>query len=93
MSPGAWSTWHSIKVSQDLGTKSSNGFGDRLGQTTCKVVAFVATWPKPYSADDATRSSQALGMSASHHPRNMVWTMFRQRSLGRDGAKRQRGVG
>jgi hypothetical protein len=25
----------------------------------------VGTWPKPYSADDANRSSEALGMSAS----------------------------
>jgi transposase InsO family protein len=28
----------------------------------------------PYSTDDAKRSSQALGMSASRHPRNMVWS-------------------
>jgi hypothetical protein len=26
-------------------------------------------------------SSQALGMSASSHPRNMVWAMFRHPSL------------
>jgi hypothetical protein len=42
-------------------------------------VTPVGTWPKPYSADDAKCLSQALGMSASRHPRNMVWAMFRQR--------------
>jgi hypothetical protein len=31
----------------------------------------------PYSADDAKRSSQALEMSASRHPQNVVWAMFR----------------
>jgi hypothetical protein len=41
-------------------------------------VAAVGTWLTPYSADDAKRSSQALGMSALRHPRKMVWAMFRQ---------------
>jgi hypothetical protein len=29
-----------------------------------QTVGVVGTWPKPYSVDDAKRSSQALGMSA-----------------------------
>jgi hypothetical protein len=67
---------------QDLGTKSSSGFGDRLEQnTTSEVVAFVGTWPKPYSALDAKRLFQALGISVSRHPRSMVWAMFRQLGL------------
>jgi hypothetical protein len=45
----AWSTWYSIEVSQDLGTKSSNGFGDRLGPTTSEVVALVGIWLRPCS--------------------------------------------
>jgi hypothetical protein len=42
------------------------------------TVITVGTWPTPYSADDAKRSSQELGMSASRHPQTMVWAMFRQ---------------
>jgi hypothetical protein len=97
----AWSTRRSGELSQDLGTKSPNGFGDRLGlKTTSTVVAFVGTWPTPYSADDAKRSSQVLGMSASRHPRNMLWAMFRQsghtaqhRGLGSGDVWRSRVLG
>jgi hypothetical protein len=49
MTPEAWSTWYSGKLSQELGTKSWNGFGDRFGPTTSEVVAFVGAWSKPYS--------------------------------------------
>jgi hypothetical protein len=45
----AWSTWYSIKVSQDLGTKLSNGFGDCLKQSTSEVVALIGTWMGPCS--------------------------------------------
>jgi hypothetical protein len=37
----------------------------------------VGTSPKPYSANDAKRSSQALEMIALRHPRKMVQAMFR----------------
>jgi hypothetical protein len=63
----AWSTWYSMKVSQGLGTKSLNGFGDRFGQTTSGVIACVETWPKPYSnslspcLDAAPKPSRASG--------------------------------
>jgi hypothetical protein len=45
--------------------------------TGVALALCVGPWPTPYSADDAKRSSQALGMSALRHPRNMVWAMFR----------------
>jgi hypothetical protein len=32
---------------------------------TTSVVAFVGTWPTPYSADDVKRSSQALGKATT----------------------------
>jgi hypothetical protein len=69
----AWSTRCSGELSQDLGTKSPNGFGDRLG------LKRPPRWLLVSLTNDAKRSSQALGMSASRHPRNMVWAMFRQR--------------
>jgi hypothetical protein len=63
-------------------------------KTTSSVIALVGTWPTPYSADDAKRSSQALGMSASRHPRNMVWAMFRQWDcLALGGTQRMLGRG
>jgi hypothetical protein len=40
MTLGAWSTWHSSKVSQGLGTKPSNGFDDRLGQNDLRSRRF-----------------------------------------------------
>jgi hypothetical protein len=36
-------------------------------ERTTSEVAFVGTWPKPYSADDAKRSSQALGIFRQAH--------------------------
>jgi hypothetical protein len=43
---------------------------------------FVGTWSKPHSTENAKRSSQALGINASRHPRNMGWTMFRHSAPG-----------
>jgi hypothetical protein len=52
----AWSTRCSGELSQDLGTKSPNGFGDRLGLKTTSTV------------DDLLLSKNSKGAEEDAHP-------------------------